>query len=236
VKFKLLHDLDFRDGVKDGIPICIAFIFMGMSYAGLAKINGFSLLQTLAMGIMVYAIPLQIIILQLFKTGLNLITVVFITFIVNFRFSLMSLSLLPYFKNHTLNKLIPAFSILAASSFTVAHVKFSSQTVKNPFYYYLGAGLAVYITNFFAMLLGFYLVIVSANVELKQIFTIALAIHFTALTAMRWPKIKLIIATALGFILMPLFSFIVKDELSIILVPICVSLIVLVTSKFMVAK
>lgn len=231
MKFNILHDHDFRDGVNDGIPICIAFICIAMSYGGLAKISGFTLLQTLVMSIVVYAIPLQIIILQLFNNGLNLFTVAVISFIVNFRFFLMSLTLLQYFKNQSWQKLLPSLSVLAVSSFTVSHVKFTAQQVRYHLRYYLGVGLTVYITNFFATALGFYLAVVSYNPLIKQVFAMALGIHFTALSAMRWPKIKLIIATILGCVLMPIFSTVFKPEISIILVPICVAIIGSISSK-----
>lgn len=229
---KLLYDNDFIKGVKDSGPICIAFIFMCMSFGGFSKATGFSLMQTMAISMFVYSIPLQVLILQLFHNGLNITSVAILSLIVNSRFFLMSLSLLPYFKNISIKKLIPSLSILSASSFTVAHVKFSSSsTIINPLRYYLGIALAAYLTNFITTLLGFYIMSSTSNFTMTHIFSIALGIHFTALTAMRWPKFKLILATLLGFLMMPIFNLFMQTDLSIIIIPISVACVMVLFTK-----
>lgn len=228
---KILSDVDFKDGLKDSGPICIAFIFMSMSFGGFSKVTGFSLAQTMAVSMSVYSIPLQVIILQVFKDGLSLTSVALLSLIVNSRFFLMSLSLIPYFKDKAIKKLFPSLFILSASSFTVAHVKFTSNILKNPFRYYLGLALAAYFTNFVATLAGFYIMSSNSNSIMTQIFSIALGIHFTALTAMRWPKFKLILATLLGFLMMPLFSSFMQTNLSIIIIPVFVACFMIVLGK-----
>lgn len=227
---KILSDTDFRDGVKDSGPICIAFIFMCMSFGGFSKVAGFSLAQTMAVSMSVYSIPLQVIILQLFKDGLSFTSVALLSFIVNSRFFLMSLSLAPYFKDKAIKKLLPALFILSASSFTVAHVKFTSHVLKNPFRYYLGIALAAYFTNFVATILGFYIMSSNSNSVMTHVFSIALGIHFTALTAMRWPKIKLVVSTLLGFVMMPVFSSFMRADLSIVITPIFVACFMILLS------
>lgn len=215
----MLFDVDFKSGIKDSGPICMAFIFMCMSFGGYSKVTGFSLAQTMAISMFVYSIPLQVIILQLFKGGISFTSVALLSLIVNSRFFLMSLSLVPYFKDRAIKKLLPALLILSASSFTVAHVKFTSSVLKKPFRYYLGVALAAYFTNFIATLIGFYIMSSNSNSIMTHIFSIALGIHFTALTAMRWPKFKLVLSTLLGFLMMPIFSLFVPINFSIVIIP-----------------
>lgn len=223
---------DFTIGVKDSLPICVAFTFMCISFGGLSKVAGLSLLQTMGMAMLIYSIPLQMLLTQLFNGGLTLLTVAILTLIVNSRFFLMALSLVAYFREQPLKKIIPSFFMLSASSFTVAHVKitnakFGNEQLTNYFKYYLGVASSTYVTTFFTTLIGFYIVAINNNLSLKHIFSIALGIHFTALTAMRWPNFKLILATLMGFAMTPVAAIFFSINMSIAVVPIFTGFIML---------
>lgn len=213
-------DKDFLSGIKDSSPICIAFMFMCVSFGGLAKISGFSLIQTMSMAMLIYSIPLQVFLLSLTKGNLTLTTIVTLTFVMNARFFLMSLSLMHYFKQMSLKKTIPAMLMLSASSFTVSHVKFSSvENIGNPFNYYFGVALSAYVVTFISTLAGFYLAFINDNVLLNHVFSMSLAIHFTALTAIRFPNIRFIFSTILGFIMLMLLSTVMSINISVLLAP-----------------
>ena len=185
---------DFYSGIKDSIPICLAFLFICISFGGSAKADNITLSQTLVMSMLIYSMPLQVILIKTLSSGISIATVALLSFIINARFSLMVLSLTPYFKQ-SVKKLIPSLLMLSASSFTVSHVKFTRELPNNPLKYYLGIASAGYIIAIFATIIGFYIAFVNDSIILDNVFSIALAIHFTALTAMRWPKLKHVVAT-----------------------------------------
>ncbi|MES2204037.1 MAG: AzlC family ABC transporter permease [Pseudomonadota bacterium] len=222
---------NFMLGVRDSYPVCIAFLFMCISFGGLAKTVGLSLMQTMSMAMMIYSIPLQIFLISLAKSNLVLSTIVMLTFVINARFFLMSLSLVHRFKGVSLTKTIPALLILSASSFTVAHVKFLNEDIERPFNYYVGVALSAYVMTFFSTLAGFYIAFINDSVILYHVFSIALAIHFTALTAIRFPNIRLIVATIFGFAMLPLLSPIVTLNINILISPFVVATIMLLTRK-----
>ena len=210
---------DFRLGVKDSAPIYVAFLFMSMSFGGLSKVTGISLIKTLTIAMFVYSIPLQTILIKIISSGISLKTAALLSVIINGRFFLMSLSLIPYFRTNAM-KIIPSLLMLSASSFTVSHVKFTtSKAIKSPFNYYLGVSSAAYLVAFFSTIIGFMIVPMNNNIILENVFSIALAIHFTALTAMRKSQKKHIVSTILGFILFPCFIKITSFNTSLIIVP-----------------
>lgn len=225
------RDHDFIQGFKDSGPICFAFVFLGIALGGLSKTSGVSLLETISMSLFVYAMPLQILFISLMKGNLTLLTVASLTFVINARFFLMSLSLIHHFKGTNPSKIILAFFMLSASSFTVTHVKFSHTHLKNPFIYYTGVALPAYITAFIFTLVGFYIGFVSNNPILNNVFSIALAIHFTALTAMRWPNLTLVLATMLGFLAIPLLTAIVPLNVAILFGPFLAAFIVFFSKR-----
>jgi predicted branched-subunit amino acid permease len=224
-------DSDLISGIRDSSPICIAFLFMCISFGGLARTSELSVWQTMGMAMLVYSIPLQVILIQTLHSGLSIISIMLLTIIINSRFFLMSISLMPFFKGKSFKKIIPSFIMLSASSFTVSHVKFTTQKIADPFRYYIGVAISGYITTFISTIIGFYILSINNNEILKHIFGIALGIHFTALTAMRWPKYRAILATLIGFSMMPILLKYFTMNLSIIITPIITGVIMFIAYK-----
>ncbi len=222
---------DFRLGIKDSMPICLAFLFMCISFGGFAKTAEIPLSQTLVMAMLVYSIPLQVILVKMLSSGMSIATVALLSLIINGRFFLMSLSLIPHF-NKKINKIVPALLMLSASSFTVSHVKLSIEKLNSPFKYYLGVASTAYVTTFLSTIIGFYIVFINNNVVMGNIFSIALGIHFTALTAMRWPKIKYVVSTFLGFLLLPALTYLISLDASFIITPIVTGLIMILIPEY----
>lgn len=226
----ILADQDFKNGIKDSGPICIAFIFICMSFGGLSRSSGLSFMQTIIMELCVYSIPLQVIMLKMNLGKLGIIAVAALSLMINARFSLMTLSILPYFKGKEIKKIIPSLCMLSASSFTVAHVKFTTKQLQDPWNYFLGVASASYITAFLTTTIGFYLMDATQLSILTHVFSLAIGIHFTALTALRWPQLKLMLSTLLGFLLMPMINLFASTNLSIIIVPLLAGFVVLLLS------
>lgn len=195
-------------GIIDSGPICVAYIFLGLSFGALSHLYGVSLIQTLSMCIFIYAIPLQIILIEMIKHGgANISEIILTSIIINFRFSLLSSTLISYFKKIKVWLVAITLPMLAASSFTVSHVKFESDKTLTPierFCYYLGVSGTGFIISLAATVLGYNISGIQQSKIFESTLTMILPIHFMALTAMRWPNIRPILATFLGFLLMPI--------------------------------
>jgi len=220
-------------GLLDSGPICVAFLFLGLSFGAISNTAHVSLIKTIVISLFVYAMPLQVILVDMIEHGGTILAVLITTIVVNFRFSLMTAALLPYFKKAKTGFVLIATSMLSASSFTVTHVKLDSPLqIKNldNFFYYLGVSGAGFFVSIIFTLLGFFISGIERSLFIINLLTMILPIHFTALTAMRWPKIKFIYATFLGFILMP-FGKLLSNEYALILTPILVGFIFMMLHK-----
>lgn len=218
----------FFAGIMDSGPICVAFAFLGLSFGAISNQFHITFLQTIAMSLCIYAIPLQVILVHMIQNGGTVFGVFVMTVLINCRFSLMSTTLLPYFKNTKIGFILLSLPFLSASSFIVSHVKFNSATLPDEFshfWYYIGlAGLGFFVSCVF-ILLGFFVTGVSHSDTLTGLLTMILPVHFMTLTAMRWPKFRFIAATFLGGFLTFLTQAIYNQPAVLMLVPILIGLI-----------
>lgn len=217
----------FNLGLVHSGPICLAFLFLGLSFGAISNIADVSLWQTIVMSVFVYSMPLQVLLVSMIENGGTILIVLTTTFLINFRFSMMTATLLPYFKNIKTWLVLLTLPLLSASAFTVSHVKFehpSKREELDHFYYYLGVASAGFIVSLVFTILGFYINGIAYSSFMTNLLTMILPVHFTALTAMRWPELKAIFSTILGFVLMPL-GHLLSDKYALILTPIVVGLI-----------
>jgi predicted branched-subunit amino acid permease len=223
----------FIAGVIDSGPICVAFLFLGLSFGAISHSYAISFWQTLVMAAFIYAMPLQVVLVDMLKHGSTLLAVAVTAIVVNFRFSLMTASLLSHFKKTRAWKILLSLPLLSASSFTVTHVTLGNSpksTTLDSFWYYLGvAGTGFFVSLVFTVL-GFCVSGIERSFFLLNVLTMILPIHFTALTAMRWPKFRFIFATLLGFLLMPLGKWISSDY-ALIWAPMAVGLLFTIFHK-----
>ncbi|WP_432357641.1 AzlC family ABC transporter permease [Sporosarcina sp. UB5] len=83
----------FTAGLKAGLSIAIGYFPIALTFGLLAKTTGLSLIEATAMSIFVYAGASQYISLNLISFGVDPVTIVINTFIVNIRHFLMTASL-----------------------------------------------------------------------------------------------------------------------------------------------
>lgn len=84
---------EIKAGMIAGIPLFIGFVPIAMTFGILSKNAGLSFLETGLFSALVFAGSSQFIGLSLFLAGAGLASIVFTTFLVNFRHFLMSASL-----------------------------------------------------------------------------------------------------------------------------------------------
>ncbi len=200
------HDLrqrnrsSFVEGCVDSIPVCLTFLFLFFSIGAACHRAGFTGPQALIMTFTVHAAPLQVFIAQ-HATSLTVMSILFTTLIVNFRFLIMSSVLTEHFKGVPLWKSLLSAQLLSISTFTLSNTK--KGLVDNIYNYYLGCGVSTLAVAIVATASGFW-VSGEQNAFLQSVIGVILPIHFTALASLAWPKLKPLIATGAGFALTPI--------------------------------
>jgi len=105
-------------------PIILGYIPIGFAYGVLAKSQGLSGFNTLAMSVLVFAGSSQLIAVGLFGAGASAASIILTTFVVNLRHLLMSAALAPHLKGWTKPFLALFAFELTDESFAVHSARF----------------------------------------------------------------------------------------------------------------
>jgi 4-azaleucine resistance transporter AzlC len=81
----------FRAGLKDALPVILGFIPVGIAYAIMARQAGFTVWQTCAMSVFVFAGASQMMAVGMYAQGAGVIAMIVATFILNLRHLIMSI-------------------------------------------------------------------------------------------------------------------------------------------------
>ncbi|MFN8769795.1 MAG: AzlC family ABC transporter permease [Neisseriaceae bacterium] len=194
-------------GVKDSTPIWLSFFFMFVSIGALSEQAHFTLINSVFMTMIIFAAPVQSLIIYTISKSHN-ITYLYIgitVLIINFRFLLNVATLMPFFKENKVLNILLAMILFSASSFTVALIEFKSGKISKYYlHYFLAVAIPSYIVAVLSTIVGYYTLSALHFEKIQMIFTIVLPLHFSALTARRAPDYKVIVATVLGFLSMPI--------------------------------
>jgi predicted branched-subunit amino acid permease len=216
------------DGAIDSAPVSIAFIFLFAAIGSFAHQANFTLLQSTLMSALIYASPLQIFIIQQSGALTDLTAIITTSLLINFRFILMSASLIPYFKGVATWKKLIALPLLSASTFTVSFIKLKTHESVDSFQYFLGMGIVSLVTAVAATAIGYVMTESLQSQLITSLLHMILPIHFTALTANYWPnKMKSVIATAIGFLSASTFTAL-PNNYGVILGPVLVGVVMMI--------
>ncbi len=205
-------------GLKDSRPLCVVFLFVGISLGALCHESGFGALQAAAQNALIYAGPLQILIIDLAHKNDMMLNIVVATLVINFRFILMSMSLAPYFKHKSVRSILLALPMLASSSFTVTYIKCKTTHNMDLFTYYLGVAIPSYAVSILACVLGYYISDFYHSSTFTDIIIMIMPLYLLVLTAKRWPQRAPVFATIAGFLLMP-FGEMLFHKMALLIVP-----------------
>jgi predicted branched-subunit amino acid permease len=189
----------FRSGCIDSLPVCLTFLFLFFSIGAASQSAGFSALQSVVMTVAVHASPLQVLITQNAE-NLTFLSLLLATLVINFRFLIMSSLLTQEFGATPLRKQLLSVQLLSISTFTLANSK--KDHIPDLYHYYLGCGITSLAAATLATLAGF-MVGAEQHFADEQLINMILPIHFTALAAMAWPKLRPLLVTGLGFVVTP---------------------------------
>lgn len=89
----------FKAALPHTLPICVAFLFLGMSYGFFMQRQGFSFLYPLCMSLLIFAGSMEFIAVQLLLSPFNPLHAFWLTLAVNARHLFYGISMLELYKN-----------------------------------------------------------------------------------------------------------------------------------------
>ncbi len=170
---------EFWSGVRDILPLLVGVIPFGLIYGALAVSEGIPQNISQAMSSIVFGGSSQFIAAQLIGTAAPAVVIILTIFVVNLRHALYSASLAPYTKHlSTLWKCVLAYLLTdEAYAVTIMHYR-KSGDVTNRHWYYLGTGLALWVSWQSSTAFG---VFVGAQIPASWPLDFALPVTFIAL-------------------------------------------------------
>lgn len=108
----------FKAALPHTLPICIGFLFLGMSYGFLMKSKGFPFYYPMFMSMFIFAGSMEFVTANLLLSAFNPVYAFFLTLMVNARHLFYGISMLEKYKNTGLKKLYLIFG-MCDESFTI---------------------------------------------------------------------------------------------------------------------
>jgi len=118
--------------IAPALPVVMGYLPIGFAYGVLAINAGLSVLETVAMSVIVYAGSAQLMAVSLFEAGINPFSIIATTFIVNLRHLLMSASLAPYMERWQKGQVAAFCYELTDESFGVHSLRFAKGETEAP--------------------------------------------------------------------------------------------------------
>ncbi len=94
----------FKAAVPYTLPICVGFLFLGMSYGFLMRSKGFSFVYPMLMSMFIFAGSMEFVTVNLLLSAFNPVYTFFLTLMVNARHLFYGISMLEKYKNMGLKK------------------------------------------------------------------------------------------------------------------------------------
>ncbi|MDD3362494.1 MAG: AzlC family ABC transporter permease [Hespellia sp.] len=108
----------FKAALPHTLPICIGFLFLGMSYGFLMRSKGFSFVYPMLMSFFIFAGSMEFVTVNLLLSAFNPLYAFFLTLMVNARHLFYGLSMLERYQNVGWKKLYLIFG-MCDESFTI---------------------------------------------------------------------------------------------------------------------
>lgn len=94
----------FKAALPYTLPICVGFLFLGMSYGFLMRSRGFSFVWPMLMSLFIFAGSMEFVAVELLLSAFNPLYAFFLTLMVNARHLFYGISMLEKYKNTGLKK------------------------------------------------------------------------------------------------------------------------------------
>lgn len=146
---------EFFQGLRDMLPMLLGAMPFGIIYGSLAGAAGLDAWQTVGMSVLVFAGSAQFIAISLLGGGATLAVLWLTTLVVNLRHALYSATLQPFVRHLPKRWRVPLAFWLTDEAFAVVQQRYA-ETDASPYkhWYFLGAGLAMYVNWISCTLIG----------------------------------------------------------------------------------
>lgn len=217
------NKIELRDvllALKEGVPLGVSVGIYGFVLGILGKQLGMNWLEMFLMSTIVLAGSAQFIALPMIAANVNPILIILTTFIVNLRHGLMSISLIPYFKD-TSNKTV---ALLTYGLTDESYAQFMGKKDRKTNGYFLGAGLNVWLYWNFTTVFG---ILVGGIIDdpIKYGFDFAFIAAFIGLIANQLKDKFLVAAAIISVILSLIFRYLMPGKWYIIIASVLASII-----------
>ena len=201
----------FWSGVKDASGAPAMVLFAGMvGFGAMGKTNGLDVWFTTLSSFFMFALPGQVVLLEMVITGSSFVAIVLAVTLTSTRFITMTVTLFPQFHQKDRNRsLYASVHLLAMTAWAVSMREFQSIEIKHRLSYFVGIGLLCWLVSVPATTLGYYLAgMVPPAVTLGLVFINPLFFLLTFTEVKPWiNRIALILGCAVG----PIFFILDRD-------------------------
>lgn len=145
----------FLSGVKAAVPLFVGVIPFSLM-TGLSSVNaGFTVLETIAMSLLVFAGAAQLAVVDLVNQNATEIVIILTGIIINLRFCMYSASLAPHFSGlpFTLRGFLAY--LITDAGYAVSIIGFNQRT-KHKHFLYLGTSITLWLVWHVALLIGIF--------------------------------------------------------------------------------
>ena len=155
-RFTSAHDA-FWSGVRDGRGAPAMVLFAGMvGFGAMGRTNGFDLWFTTATSFLMFALPGQIVMLEMILVGASSLTIALATTLTATRFVTMTATLFPMLHERDRNKALYAkVHLLAMTAWAVSLKEFATIEPKHRLSYFVGLGILCWLISVPGTIVGF---------------------------------------------------------------------------------
>ncbi len=155
-RFQSRHDA-FWSGVRDGRGAPAMVLFAGMvGFGAMGRTNGFDLWFTTATSFLMFALPGQIVMLEMILVGASSLTIALATSLTATRVVTMTATLFPMLHPRDRNKALYAkVHLLAMTAWAVSLREFATIEPKHRLSYFVGLGMVCWLISVPGTVVGF---------------------------------------------------------------------------------
>ncbi|MBU3589155.1 AzlC family ABC transporter permease [Polynucleobacter sp. 80A-SIGWE] len=209
-RFKNRSDA-FWTGIRDAAGAPAMVLFAGMvGFGAMGKTNGLDVWFTGATSFLMFALPGQVVLLEMAITGSSVLAIILAVSLTSTRFITMTVTLFPQFHEKDRNhRLYASVHLLAMTAWAISMREFQTMEAKHRLSYFVGLGLLCWLISIPGTILGYFLAgMVPAAITLGLVFINPLFFLLTFTEVKPWINR---IAIGLGFVLGPFFFILDRD-------------------------
>lgn len=202
----------FWTGIRDAAGAPALVLFAGMvGFGAMGRTNGLDVWFTSFTSIFMFALPGQVVLLEMAITGSSVLAIALAVTLTATRFITMTVTLFPQFHEKDRNRgLYASVHLLAMTAWAISMREFHTIESRHRLSYFIGLGLVCWLISIPGTILGFYLAgMVPTPVTLGLVFINPLFFLLTFTEVKPWINR---IAILLGCLLGPVFFLLHRDS------------------------